>query len=361
MPILHVKTIPTLMDERDNPRSLRGRQFSMIISKINDIDKISSEKRRKTLIELSWNPSRPGDLPVAMASDALLRSPSVSFPSHKLCPALDSFNDKEFKKKSCSIRSTDLALNALFHLFTRYEKASGAKLNVTKCHGLLIGTWQSRSNLPIALGWSNVEIIVLGSRISNDNEEQWESKIKALKTTLKACNRRALSFRGRARIANMLGLSTLWYLCTFSAIPEAIIKAVNGEVFPFAWRKKREWLARSSVTQRPNQGGLGVVDVHRKMLSLHVLWVKRLIFRPNLPWTSFFYQYIKRAFSGRSVHQILILAVPPKYAMDALPPFIRNRNRNRTLGTGVRKFLSYSTSILIGVGPISLQINIKLL
>ncbi|CAB4002701.1 Hypothetical predicted protein [Paramuricea clavata] len=218
----------------------------------------------------------------------------------------------------------DLALNALFHLFTRYEKASGAKLNVKICHGLLIGTWQSRSNLPIALDWSNVEIIVLGSRISNDNEEQWVSKIKALKTTLSAWNRRALSFRGRALIANMLGLSTLWYICSVSVIPEEIIKAVNGEVFPFVWRKKREWLARSPVTQRPNHGGLGVVDVHRKMLSLHVLWVKRLIFRPNMPWTSFFSQYLKRAFPGRSVHQILILAVLPKYAMDALPPFYRS-------------------------------------
>jgi hypothetical protein len=55
------------------------------------------------------------------------------------------------------------------------------------------------------------------------------------------------------------------------------------------------------------------VDVRRKMLSLHVLWVKRLIFRPNLPWTSFFSQYLKRAFPGRSVLQILILAVPPFY------------------------------------------------
>jgi hypothetical protein len=135
------------------------------------------------------------------------------------------------------IVTTDLALNALFHFFTRYEKASGDKLNVTKCHELLIDTWQSRS---FALDWSNVEIIVLGSRISNDNGEQWESKIKALKTALTAWNRRALSFRGRALIANMLGLSTLWYLCSFSVIPEAIIKAVNGEVFPFVWWKKRE-------------------------------------------------------------------------------------------------------------------------
>jgi hypothetical protein len=125
----------------------------------------------------------------------------------------------------------------------------------------------------LTLDWSNVEIIVLGSRISNDNVEQWESKIKALKTTLTAWNRKALSFRGRALIANMQGLSTLWYLCSFSVIPEAIIKAVNWEVYLFVWRKKREWLARSSVTQRPNQGGLGAVDVHRKILFLHVLWV----------------------------------------------------------------------------------------
>jgi hypothetical protein len=46
----------------------------------------------------------------------------------------------------------------------------------------------------------------------------------------------------------MLGLSTPWQLCSFFVIPEVIIKAANGEIFPFVWRKKREWLARSSVT-----------------------------------------------------------------------------------------------------------------
>jgi hypothetical protein len=96
---------------------------------------------------------------------------------------------------------------------------------------LLIGTLQSRSNLPIALDWSNVEIIVLGSRISIDNEELWESNIKALKITLTAWNRRTLSFCGCALIANMLGLGTLWFQCSFSVMSEAIIKAVSGRFF----------------------------------------------------------------------------------------------------------------------------------
>ena len=51
---------------------------------------------------------------------------------------------------------------------------------------------------------------------------------------------------------------------------------------------------------------------------------KEAYFSSQLAWTSFFSQYLKRAFPGRSAHQILILAVPPKYAMDALPPFYRS-------------------------------------
>jgi hypothetical protein len=84
----------------------------------------------------------------------------------------------------------------------------------------------------------------------------------------------------------------------------------------YGGRNGNGWLAPQShsVTQRPNQGGLGVVDVHRKMLFVHVLWVKRLIFRPNLRWTSFFSQYLTRAFPGGTVHQIF----------PALPPFYRS-------------------------------------
>ncbi len=46
---------------------------------------------------------------------------------------------------------SDQALLALFSLFERYECASGAKLNVTKSHGLLVGAWKSRNLVPICL------------------------------------------------------------------------------------------------------------------------------------------------------------------------------------------------------------------
>ena len=47
------------------------------------------------------------------------------------------------------------ALKQAFEVFRRYELASGAKLNVTKSYELLVGSWTSRKNLPVALDWSS--------------------------------------------------------------------------------------------------------------------------------------------------------------------------------------------------------------
>jgi hypothetical protein len=77
---------------------------------------------------------------------------------------------------SVFVRS-DHALFSLFSLFERYEKASGAKLNVVKSHGLLFGSWRDRVNMPIHLNWCNDAIEVLGCRISNDNQVDWNSLV----------------------------------------------------------------------------------------------------------------------------------------------------------------------------------------
>ena len=62
----------------------------------------------------------------------------------------------------------DQALLSVFSLFATYEKASGAKLNVGKSHGLLFGSWRACLDLPVPLNWSNVAITVLGCRLGND-------------------------------------------------------------------------------------------------------------------------------------------------------------------------------------------------
>lgn len=219
--------------------------------------------------------------------------------------------------------TSDAGIDSLFHLFHRYSAASGARLNISKCHGLLFGSWISKRQHVVPLDWTAAGLNILGCYVSNDGEEQWAPKVQAISSTCALWKPRKLSFHGRALVANSLATSQLWYLATCSLLPVATAKSIDNVIFRFVWNKKREWLARSSVTQKLSRGGLGVVDITRKMTALHFLWVKRLLLHPHLPWTTFFRQYLRRAFPGRSVHNILLLRYPPKYAMEALPPFYR--------------------------------------
>lgn len=91
---------------------------------------------------------------------------------------------------------SDQALLFFFRFLDRYEHASGAKLNVKKSHGLLFGSWRDRQNLPVSLGWSNIEITVLGCRISNEENVDWNILLERFSDQLLLWSQ--LSFRGRA-------------------------------------------------------------------------------------------------------------------------------------------------------------------
>ena len=88
---------------------------------------------------------------------------------------------------------SDVALMAVFSLFRRYELASGAKLNVTKSHGLLVESWWSRSNLAIRLSWSSQSITMMGAKLFNlAPEESWDSSLQQLDTVLSSWHARKL-------------------------------------------------------------------------------------------------------------------------------------------------------------------------
>ena len=131
------------------------------------------------------------------------------------------------------------SLRSLFSLFERYELASGAKLNVTKSHGLLFGTWKYRADLPVQLDWSSEAITVLGCRIGNEESVDWDSLINKFQSQITLWQQRQLSFRGRALVANVLGLSLFWYRATVFDMPKTVVFKINKLLFPFVWGKKR--------------------------------------------------------------------------------------------------------------------------
>ena len=221
--------------------------------------------------------------------------------------------------------SSDFSLVALFQLFASYERASGARLNFHKCSGLLLGPWRSRppDTIPIQIQWSADYIRVLGSLIRPGGNQDWGPLLGKLTALVDAWKPRNLTFRGRALIINTLGLSTFWYLGSICTIPPTTIKQINHIVFPFVWNKKREWVSRSSLTQSPHQGGLGVVDVNRKLSSLAILWVKRFLTGTDHPWKYFFRYFLRRTMLAEPVERIFTQKTIGEATLRTLPIFYR--------------------------------------
>ena len=80
----------------------------------------------------------------------------------------------------------------------------------------------------------------------------------------------------------------------------------------------------SSVTQRPSQGRLGVIDLDRNIGAIHAMRVRRLVLEGDLPSLYFFKHHLRVAFAGRPVDQILLLTAPSKTALALLPPSYRS-------------------------------------
>ncbi len=121
-------------------------------------------------------------------------------------------------------------------------------------------------------------------------------------------------------MSNMLGLSIFWYQATIFDMPRVVIKEINKILFPFVWGKKREWMARTSVTQSLCLGGLGVVDVARKVSSLRAVWFRRcLTIDPHL-WTVFLEYYVYAIFQC-PLSALLERDSIAAYRIKRLPPF----------------------------------------
>ena len=157
-------------------------------------------------------------------------------------PGSDPVKLCEYADDTSIIVLSDASLNAVFALFSRYELASGAKLNVEKSHGLLVGSWRSRTKLPITLNWSSSSITILGFELVNDvADRSWANRLAKLDTVLATWKTRQLSFHGRALVINFLGLSLFWYLCSFLVMPDQVVTAVKPAFFPFSGRSQKDW------------------------------------------------------------------------------------------------------------------------
>ena len=106
---------------------------------------------------------------------------------------------------------SDDSIRAVFEVYDKYERGSGAKLNLSKCKGLWVGSWRHRLDPPVNLRWSSHNLHALGVDFGSGNLEQenWNPRLKSFRNVLNSWRQRSLSFQGKALVANALTLSGL--------------------------------------------------------------------------------------------------------------------------------------------------------
>ena len=160
-------------------------------------------------------------------------------------------NGAHFKISQYAVDSTcyvkDLSsLQQLLHLLSRYELATGAKLNFQKREAMCLGAWRSRPDTPSGLTWVN-KMKILGVWFSNGSvsveSDNWQPRLNKLENNLNLWKSCSLSQVGRSLIVNTLGASKFWFLAKILPMPPWVATSFKRLVYQFIWGTKLNQLA----------------------------------------------------------------------------------------------------------------------
>ena len=165
---------------------------------------------------------------------------------------------------------SNAAITATFDIYDLYERGSGAKLNLLKCKGLWLGSWNGWTDAPVAIEWCSGKIKVLGVFLGPfaSEEDNWRPRISAVQNVLSSWCQRSLSFRGKALVINALALSRIWYVASVVHMPSWVLRELNHSVFQFFYNGKPDLVTRDVIVQPPSCGGFSVVNVQLKVWAL---------------------------------------------------------------------------------------------
>ena len=157
-----------------------------------------------------------------------------------------------------------------------YCKGSGSKLNVDKSKGLWLGNWRSRKDCPGSFKIVK-ELKILGIIFGTDitPEDNWGPRSNKISSTLDKWSKRHLNLNGKVVIVNNLIGAGINYLGSVLECPNYWIKKMNDLIWTFFWSGKMEKIKRNTIIGPPKLGGMGLLNIESKLMSLKLQWLVR--------------------------------------------------------------------------------------
>ena len=175
-------------------------------------------------------------------------------------------------------------LDNVFIALETFRTMSGFALNYDKTSILRIGSLKDSESVLTtqrSVSWTNEPINVLGIWVSPDldvciNKNYTEIVTKAV-AVLKQWKNKTLSLIGKILVVNTLIMSLFVYRMT--ALPfmmKSLEKQLKQEIISFIWNGARPKISYETLTQRKENGGMGLIDIGRKNKALKISWIQIL-------------------------------------------------------------------------------------
>ena len=169
--------------------------------------------------------------------------------------------------------------NIVLDTITGFGAASGLELNRQKSHCMRIGRRREESTL--ICGFEPVDTVkILGvhfSATSNCDRKNIDPAINKIKRILNAWSQRDLTLKGAITVSKSLVVSQLTYIMTCSKIEEDDVALIQSLIMKFLWRGRPPKVAKRTLTQGIDEGGLKAPDLRFIYQSLRAGWARRIV------------------------------------------------------------------------------------
>ncbi|UYV85186.1 hypothetical protein LAZ67_X004869 [Cordylochernes scorpioides] len=160
----------------------------------------------------------------------------------------------------------DGQLEVVRKIFEDFRRASGIRVNFGKSQGLWCGRWRNRTDSPSAISWNREKINILGTLVTpgmgTSAQDQHLQELLERAIARWSPFVRGLSLAGRAKAANSLVLSAIYYHLQAYLPRETTIGRLQARLARFVWGHDRTSWLPSSILARPiSVGGMGLLDV----------------------------------------------------------------------------------------------------
>ena len=177
------------------------------------------------------------------------------------------------------LRDLESVINAL-EILNEFSQVSGLVLNKNKCEGILLGGLKGTLQELNGIKFTNNPIKCLGIYFGHDkikcNELNWLPKLKRLEAQIESWKTRNLTIFGKIELIKALGISQFVYQMTVLEVDHDTIKRMEKMLFGFIWNSI-DRIKRKTIIGEITRGGLDMVDVESKILSLKASWISRLM------------------------------------------------------------------------------------